>query len=107
HGHDRHLGAARLVAADRRLDRAMRTRRGAPDKREIAALERPLAAMISELLGEGAMGLVGLGNDEKAARVLVEAMHDARARHAANAREARAAMGNEGVDQGAVDIAGA
>ena len=31
------------------------------------------------------MGLVGLGDDEKAARVLVEAMHDARARHAADA----------------------
>src|SRR5262245_61491838 len=60
------------------------------------------------------MGLVGLGNDEDAARVLVETMHDAwarhaadaRARHAADAREARPAMGDERIDQSAVDIAG-
>ena len=44
-----------------------------------------LAAMIGELLRQRAMGLVGLGDDEEAARVLVEAMHDAGARHAADA----------------------
>jgi len=31
------------------------------------------------------MSLVGLGDDEKAARVLVQAMHDAWTRHAADA----------------------
>ena len=85
YGHDGHLGAARLVAADRRVDGAVRPRRRAPHEREIAALELALAAMIGELLRQRAMGLVGLGDDEEAARVLVEAMHDARARHAADA----------------------
>jgi hypothetical protein len=41
--------------------------------------------MIGELLGEGTMGLVGLGHDQEAARVLVEAMHDAWPRHSADA----------------------
>ena len=59
--------------------RAVRPRRRAPHQREIAALELALAAMIGELLGERAMRPVGLGDDEQAARVLVEAMHDARA----------------------------
>src|SRR6478672_13872738 len=86
HGEDdRHLGAARLVAADRRVDRAVRTRRRAPHKGKIAALKRTLTAMIGELLGERAMGLIGLGNYQEAARVLVEAMHDAGTRHAADA----------------------
>ncbi len=73
------------MAADRRVDGAVRPRRRAPHEREIAALELALAAMIGELLRQRAMGLVGLGDDEKAARVLVEAMHDAWARHAADA----------------------
>ena len=73
------------MAADRRVDVAVRPRRRAPDKREIAALELSLPAVVGELLRQRAMGLVGLGHDEEAARVLVEAMHDARPSHAANA----------------------
>ena len=53
------------------------------------------------------MRRVGLGDDQQAARVLVEAVHDARPRHAADAREARAAMGDQRVDERAGRIAGA
>ena len=63
----------------------MGTRRRAPDKGKITAFEFSLAAMIGELLGERAMGLIGLRHDEKAARVLVKAMHDAGTRHATDA----------------------
>ena len=84
-GQHRHLGAARGMAADRRVDGAVRARRCAPDQRKIGALERAFAAMIGELGGERAMRLVGFGDDEDAAGILVEAMHDAGARHAADA----------------------
>ena len=95
------------MAADRCIDGAMRPRRRAPDEREIAALELAGAAMVGELLGERAMRLVGLGDDQQPARVLVEAMHDAGPRHAADAGEAGAAMGDQRVDQRAGGVAGA
>ena len=81
----RHLGPARRVAANGRIDRAMRAGRGAPDEGEIAALEFARAAMIGELLGERPVAVVGLGHDHEPARVLVEAMDDARARDPADA----------------------
>src|SRR5581483_6237533 len=87
-----HLGAARGMAADRSIDDALRPRRRAPDEREIAALERPGAAVVGELLGERAMGLVGLGDHHEPARVLVEAMDDAGPDHSADARERFPAM---------------
>src|SRR5947207_11481628 len=55
-----HLGARARMARDRRRDRAFRPCRGAPDEGEIAALERPAAAMVGELAAEGMMGAVGL-----------------------------------------------
>ena len=61
--------------------------------------------MVGELLGKRAMGFVGLGHDQQAARVLVEAMDDAGPGHAADARQAWPAMGDERIDEGAVDIA--
>ena len=103
----RHLGAARRMTADRRIDGAVRAGRGAPYEREIAALELAGPAMVGELLGERAMGPVGLGHHHQPARVLVEAMHDARPRHAADAREALAAMGDQRVDERAGRMAGA
>src|SRR5262249_36760737 len=107
HGDNRHLGAARPVPADRRVDDALTARRRAPDKGEITALERAFATMVGELSGENAMGLVGLGHNEETARVLVEAMHNAWPRHAADARQARSAMGDKRVHERAVGIAGA
>ena len=83
-------------------------RDGAPHtKREIAALELAGAPMIGELLGERAMRLIGLGDDQQSAGILVEPMHDAGPRHAADAGEARAAMGDQRVDQRAGGVAGA
>src|SRR6185437_4302403 len=104
---NRHLGPARRVAADRRVDDPSRSRRGAPDKREIAALERAGATMVGELLGESAMRLIGLGDDHQPARILVEAMHDAGPRHPADAREALAAMGDQRIDESSLPVAGA
>ncbi len=51
----------------------------APDERQIFALERAGAAVVGEEIGEALMGGVGLGDDEKPGRVLVEPVDDARA----------------------------
>ena len=51
------------------------------------------------------MGGVGLGDDEQAGRVLVEPMDDAGPLHAADPREARAAMADQRIDQRAVGMA--
>ncbi len=93
------------MAADRRIDRACLRGRRAPDEREIDALEPAAPAMVRELLGERAVRLVGLGHDQQPARVLVEAVHDAGPRHAADARQALAAMGDQRVDERAVRVA--
>ena len=61
--------------------------------------------MVGELLGESPMRPVVLGGDEKAGRVLVEPVHDARPLHAADARQAVAAMVDQRVDQRAGGVA--
>ncbi len=63
--------------------------------------------MVGKFGGEAAMRLVGLGHDQKPARVLVETVDDAGPRDAADAGEARAAMGDERIDEGLVGVAGA
>ena len=50
----RHLGAARGMTADRRIDGAVRAGRRAPYQRQIAALELAGPAMVGELLGKRA-----------------------------------------------------
>ena len=52
------------------------------------------------------MGLVGLGHDHQAGGVLVEPVHDARPLDPADAGQARAAMGDQRVDQRAGGVAG-
>ena len=52
------------------------------------------------------MGGVGLGGDDKPGRILVQPMHDAGTLDAADARQAFAAMADEGVDEGALAVAG-
>ena len=56
--------------------------------------------------GEAGMGEFGFRDDHDAGRVLVQPVHDAGAALAADAGQALAAMGDEGVDQRAVRIAG-
>ena len=51
------------------------------------------------------MRLLVLRDDDQAGRVLVEAVHDARPLHAADAGQVRA-VGQQGVDQGAAAVAG-
>ena len=62
--------------------------------------------MVGELETQPLVGPVVLGDDQEAARVLVEAVHDAGPLHAADARQARPAVGDQGVHQGAGRIAG-
>jgi hypothetical protein len=83
-----------------------RARGRAPGEREIGALERARAPVVGELRAQRRVRLVGLGDDQQAARVLVEAVDDAGPAHAADAREAVAAMGDERVDQRAGPVAG-
>ena len=101
----RHALARPGMAVDRLVDRALRPIRRAPHEGEVAALQRAGAAVIGELGGERAMGAVGLGDDHQAGRVLVEAVDDAGPAHAADAGQARAAMGDQRVDQGAGAVA--
>ena len=62
--------------------------------------------MGGELLGQPFMRAIGLGNHQEAGRVLVETVHDPGPHDATDAGEARPAMGDEGVDQGARRVAG-
>ena len=98
HGHA--LAIARM-APDRPLDRAGRGRRPAPDDRRVAALD----PMDAELGREPHVGAVVLGDHHEPARVLVEAMDDARPQHPADARQAAGAMRQERVDQRAAGMA--
>ena len=78
----RHALAVEGVAADLALDHAVAGARRAPDHGVIGALD----GVVGELLGEAAHRALGLGGDQKAARVLVEAVDDAGPRLAADAR---------------------
>lgn len=94
------------AAGERRIDRAAPSLRHAPDERQIFSLEPSVAAVRSKLRCEPLMRAIGLGDNEEAARILVEAMHDAGAHDTANAGKARTAMGDEGVDQCSPAMAG-
>ena len=93
-------------AGKRQVDGAPRPVGGAPDERQIGALKRSRAAMIGELGGEPLVGPVGLGDHHQARCVLVQPVDDARTGHAADAGEARPAMGDERIDQRAAGVAG-
>ena len=68
-------------------------------------MHRAGAAVIGELRGQRLMRLVVLGDHHQAGRVLVEPVHDARPADAADAGKARAAMGDQRVDQRAALVA--
>ena len=93
-------------AGERCLDRSAPPLGHAPDDRQVGALQRPGAAVIGELRRERLMGEVVLGHHEQARGVLVEPVHDARPLHAADAREALPAMGDQRIDQRAGIVAG-
>src|SRR5271165_268214 len=105
-GRGRHFFAMPGMAGDRRIDFARRRVEAAPDERQIFALERSAAAVIGEEIGEASMSGVGLGDDQKAGRVLVEPMDDSRTFDPADAREAPSAMMDERIDQRAPRVAG-
>ena len=84
-----------------------RLRSGTPQTMAlIGPLQPAIAAMGGELLGQALVGRIILGDDQQAAGVLVQPVHDAGALYPANAGKAIAAMGNEGIDQGSRLIAG-
>ena len=76
--------------------------RHAPYRRAVGALD----AARGEIFGQGAMRRFGLRGNQEAARVLVEAMHDAGPPDAADPGEARAAMRQQRVDKRPLGIAG-
>ena len=97
-GHDRHRRAAGRMPADRRIDGAA-PREVARRQREIFAGHRPRLQRAHQ---RGVRGQ-GFRDDEQAARVLVQTMDDAGARHV---RELRRMM-QQRIQQRAVPIAGA
>ncbi len=104
-----HDAAPRAVrgAAERRVDRAPGALRRPPDQRRIGALQAAAAPMVGKGAREGAMRGVGLRRDDQPARILVEPVHDARPPHAADPRQAVAAMVDQRVDQRSGPVAGA
>ncbi len=62
--------------------------------------------MIGELRRQRSMSPVGLGHHQEAGRFLVEPVHDAGPPHPADARQARAAMGDQRIDQRAGLVSG-
>ena len=95
---DGHLGALRRVASDRRVDRR-RARQVAEDDRDVL----PLDAARRQLPDEVDLRGLRLRDDDEPARVLVEAVHDARARQ----RGQRGRVMQQRVLQRAVAVAGA
>ena len=93
------------VAPEWGIDRTFRTIRRTPNQGQIAPLERAIG-LFGELLRKRAMGLVVFGHDHQASGVLVEAVDDTRSLDAADAGQARAAMGDQRVDQCAGGVAG-
>src|SRR5262249_50808595 len=105
---NRHAVAGDPVPVDWPVDRAARPLRRAPDKGQITALERPsFAAMARELFRQAFVRAVVLGHHHQARGVLVEPVHDAGTPLAADARQACAAVRDQGVDQRAGPMPGA
>ena len=102
----RHFLPRMRMAVDRRIDGAALPVRHAPDEGHIAAPHRAGAAVVGELRGQRLVRAVVLGHHHQPGGVLVEPVHDARAPDAADPGQARAAMGDQRVDQRAGLVAG-
>ena len=98
----RHLLAIGRAAANGADDLAPARRGHAPDHGVVG----PFDGAVGEPDGEAAMGRLGLGHHHETAGVLVQAVHDAGAADPADARKTVRAMGEQGVDQGTVPVAG-
>ena len=104
-GHDRHPLAIPRVTADRRLDAATRGRRLAAHEREVLLLD----AAVAELAHQAGLRRIGLGDDDQAARLLVEPMDDPGSADAGDRAEGLAAIARttqEGVHEGARSVPG-
>ena len=82
----------RASAPQRRVNRAGKACRATPDDGQIGAFQRAGAAMVGKLRGQMAVRGVVLGHNHNAGRILVEAVDDPGAAHAANAGKAVTAM---------------
>ena len=99
---DRHPLAVERTASDLAFDDPVGRARHAPDHRIVSTLDR----VVGELLGQAGHGALGFGGDEKARCVFVQPVNDAGPGFAADAHQAVAAMGDQGIDQSAIRIAG-
>ena len=102
----RHFLPGMRMAVDRRIDGAALAVGHVPGEGQIAAPHRAGAAVIGELRGQRFMRAVVLGHHHQPGGVLVEPVHDAGPLDAADAGKARAAMGDQRVDQRAGLVAG-
>ena len=99
---DRHLLAVGLAAAQVALHKAFILGKAAIDD----GIVGPLHAVHCHLLGKADMGCIILCHHQQAAGVLIDAVDDAGPDLAANAGKAALAVPEQGVDQGAVRVAG-
>src|SRR5438552_10687388 len=97
-----HALALCWVPRDSRAHLALLRRDPSADNRVINLFH----SATGELRGKRQMGGVVFGDDQAAARFLVEPMHDARTRHAANAAELARAMVEQPIDERAVLVSG-
>lgn len=98
-------GAIRSRSTQRRIDRPGDARRRAPDQRVIGAFEVAGAAVVGECLRQCPVGSVVLGDDEHAARILIQPVHNTRPANAANTGQRCAAVVDERIDQRARPVA--
>ena len=90
------------MAADGALDLPLPGGGHAPDHGQIMPVDAPGG----EIGRQGLMGGIVLGRHQQAAGVLVQPVDDPRPALAPDAREGLPAMGDQGIDQGLVRIAG-
>src|SRR3546814_4538976 len=72
---------------------------------DVCSSDLPVDRMRLELLRQPFMRAVGLCDDQQARSILVDAMNDAGARHAADSGESALAMMEQRIDQRPVQIA--
>jgi hypothetical protein len=94
-GANRHAEPVSRVSADRGLDHARSIRKPTVHQRQVAALHAPRRQLARERL----MRVIGLGNDEEPGGPTVQPVHDTWSPSAADARERRAAVRQESVDE--------
>ena len=97
-----HALAVAGMASDRAVDAAGALLGLAADEGAVEPLDR----MQCELLGQAAVGEVGLGHHEDARGPAVETVHDARPQHPADSGELAAAVMKQGIHEGPARMAG-